>query len=104
MHLCAEDEDIRRLVEPYAGKQFTPADPVTILGALLSQPSYGLPHSAGLVRKTELGKRVHIDLANLSEKGYLVKVENSRNNESKLEIVTAIDTKYMPLDLIVNVE
>lgn len=102
--MCAEDEDIRRLVEPYAGKQFTPADPVTVLGALLPKPSSGLPHSAGLVRKTELGKRVHIDLANLSEKGYLVKVENSRNNESKLEIVTAIDTKYLSLLLIVNVE
>lgn len=72
---------------PYAGQQFTPADPITVLGALL-------PFYHGLVRKTAIGRRVHIDLGNLSKKGYLVNVEDNTNDESKLRIVTVINPKY----------
>lgn len=76
------NEQLRPIVEPFAGQQFTPADPITVLGALL-------PTHFGFVREMELGKRVHIDSENVSKDGYLVNVEDT--SASKLQIVTAID-------------
>lgn len=84
LHLCSVNEQLRPIVEPFAGQQFTPADPITVLGALL-------PTHFGFVREVELGKRVHIDSENVSKDGYLVNVENDDTSASKLQIVTAID-------------
>lgn len=82
LHLCSVNEQLRPIVEPFAGQQFTPADPITVLGALL-------PTHFGFVREMELGKRVHIDSENVSKDGYLVNVEDT--SASKLQIVTTID-------------
>jgi inosine-uridine nucleoside N-ribohydrolase len=87
-HIIAKIPALKNIIEPYKGKQFTPADPLVIVGIInhdliaLEEPVY-----------------VNIDLNDLDKaKGFRVYVEP--NASSKIKLVEKIDVDVFKQELI----
>ena len=87
-HIIQKIPALQLTVEPYKGKQFTPADPLIIVGIVNKK----------LITKSELVD-ITIDVQDLDKsKGFRVDV--APDSKSKIMLVTAIDTQIFKDELI----